>query len=275
MLIWGLSWSNGKIIASYLPAQLLMFWRFMIATLSLLPIILIKKMDLCIPKKAIPPVIVCSSMLTLYNYFFFAGTKVGLAGAGGVLVTTTNPIFTYILTLIIFRKIPAFFKIIGLFLGLLGGCILLKIWSLNWQQLVNGGNFMFLMCSFTWAFITLVSPKALEHVNIFVYSFWTFFLSTLFSIPFVYNMNLLLVFKLDWIFWINLLAVSIGALSIATSIYFNATSKLGPDKAASFIFVVPIGAMGFSMIIFNEALKWNTCVGGILAIFAVYLINRK
>ena len=36
-------------------------------------------------------------LLSFYNYCFFTGTQLGLAGAGGVLVTTTNPIITMVL----------------------------------------------------------------------------------------------------------------------------------------------------------------------------------
>ena len=81
-------------------------------------------------------------------------------------------------------------------------------------------------------------------------------------------------FEFDWIFWINLLFLSCIAMSFGTSIYFLASSKLGPKKASAYIFLVPLSAMGFAMIILFEPLTTSTLLGGILGIYAVYLINK-
>ena len=66
--------------------------------------------------------------MTSYNYFYFKGTQVGLAGAGGVLVTTLNPINTAILAAILY-KIRLYKKdIYGMILGLIGGGLIIEIW---------------------------------------------------------------------------------------------------------------------------------------------------
>ncbi len=273
MTVWGLSWSNGKIVAGYAPAKVLMFWRFIFAAIAMMPIIFYRKISIFPKKKAIVPLLVCAFMLACYNFCFFTGTKVGLAGAGGVLVTTMNPIFTYFVMMILYRKKCGLIEITGLVLGGIGGSFLLKVWELDWHMLVNSGNMYFLLCSLTWVVITIVSPKAQSYIHSFVYSFWVFLIAAIMVLPFTMDGNLLMIFELDKIFWLNMSLVSLGALSFATSIYFMATNNLGPDKAASFIFVVPVSAMLCSMMIFGEVLKWNTLTGGVLAIIAVYMIN--
>ena len=62
-------------------------------------------------------------------------------------------------------------------------------------------------------------------------------------------------------------------MAFATTAYFIATSRLGSEKAAAFIFTVPVSAMLFSMLILDEPLRLNVLVGGILSIVAVVLIN--
>jgi drug/metabolite transporter (DMT)-like permease len=63
--------------------------------------------------------------------------------------------------------------------------------------------------------------------------------------------------------------------SLATTIYFYATSKLGSAKASSFIFLVPFSAAVSSFILLDEELEFHTLIGGVLGIAAVYMIQRK
>ena len=69
------------------------------------------------------------------------------------------------------------------------------------------------------------------------------------------------------------------AINWSTSVWyyslFFATTKLGPSKASSFIFIVPITAPIFSMLFIGEKLGISTIIGGIMTMTAVYLINKE
>ena len=95
MITWGLSWTNAKILGTYADPPLIMFWRFVIASICFFFIVIVKE-SLKIPTKVVPIIIINSIFMVLYNFFYFKGTQIGLAGTGGVLVTTLNPIFTAI-----------------------------------------------------------------------------------------------------------------------------------------------------------------------------------
>ena len=79
-----------------------------------------------------------------YNYFYFKGTQIGLAGAGGVLVTTLNPILTALFANLIFGSIMQKKDWIGLGLGLIGGAFIIRIWEMDISQMVQSGNFFFI-----------------------------------------------------------------------------------------------------------------------------------
>lgn len=273
MVIWGLSWSNAKFVGQYVPSEVLMFWRFFFSTLALVPVLAYCRMKIAIPRPAIGSLLLCAAMLTAYNYSFFTGTHMGMSGIGGVIVTTINPLLTTLILVLLFRKPLNRRESAGLVAGVLGGLILLEVWNIHWQQLISGSTGMFLFCALTWSIITIASPYALADMHIFLYSFWVFLLAALFSVPLAWPVGLERILVPDLLFWINMALVSLGSLTFATSIYFMATKRLGPDKAASFIFVVPVSAMGFSMVIFSEVLRWHTVVGGSIAILAVYLLN--
>ena len=92
-------------------------------------------------------------------------------------------------------------------------------------------------------------------------------------LPFINYQNLVILKNIDLNFWIHLLIVSAGALSFGTTTYFIASQNLGPEKSSSFIFTVPISALGASVIILNEELTIITFIGCLLTILAVRIIN--
>ena len=275
MVLWGLSWTNAKILGNYGDASLMMFWRFVFATISFAPVVVWNGYPFKLPKTSLRFIIINAIFMTSYNFFYFKGTQTGLAGTGGILVTTLNPILTAVFATLIFRDIMPKKNIIGLFLGLCGGGIIMRLWDSNADQLMQSGNLFFLLASISWVAVTLNTSRIKYRVSFIPYSFWCFFFASIFSFPMAMGNSIMAVFTFDWIFWLNMMLVSVGAMAYATSIYFLASVELGAQKASAFIFTVPITAMGFAMIFLNEKLTITTLLGGILTMTAVYLINKK
>ena len=79
----------------------------------------------------------------------------------------------------------------------------------------------------------------------------------------------------DTLFWLNLLFFGFISTTIATSFYFYATTKMGAERASSFIFLVPISAALSSWFFLGEIIQLYTIFGGILGMLAVFIINYK
>ena len=274
MITWGLSWTNAKIVGNYGSAPLMMFWRFFIATLSFAPIVWWHGQSLRITKEAIRIIILNSIFMVSYNYFFFKGTQVGLAGAGGVLVTTLNPILTALFSALFFSGYLLKKDIVGLILGFIGGAFIIKLWDLNFEQLFQSGNFHFIMSSLSWVSVTIITSRSKEVIHFLPYSFWCFTISAILSLFLGWNEPLVSVFRFDWIFWLNMMSMAAAAMAFGTSIYFQASVELGAKKASAYIFTVPLASMGFAMLFLNEPLIFTTFIGGTFGIAAVYLINK-
>jgi drug/metabolite transporter (DMT)-like permease len=71
-----------------------------------------------------------------------------------------------------------------------------------------------------------------------------------------------------------MMSMAAAAMAFGTSIYFQASVKLGAKKASAYIFTVPLASMGFAMLFLNEPLIFTTIIGGTFGIAAVYLINK-
>ena len=273
MILWGLSWPSGKVLTNYLSPLSFIVWRYTLVGLTLLPILFIIKSPLSGSRKGIKYIIISGFLLACYSYLFYKGLKYGMAGAGGVLVTTLNPIIAYTIGIFINRRIPSRIELAGLLCGLLAGCILLKIWSQS--TIFDSSNLFFLGASFTWALMSVFTSKAKMFGTSFSFSFWQYLFCIFCILPLVnFHEVFSAVYINDSVFWFNMIFSSVIVTALATTLYFYATTKIGPEKASSYIFLVPFAAELSSWLLPDEPLLVHTIAGGILGIVAVYLINR-
>ena len=161
---------------------------------------------------------------------------------------------------------------LGLIFGIIGGAIIIQVWKAN--SFIQSGNIYFLLASLSWVLVTINTYISRNKIHFTTYSFWSFLFGFIFYLPFTLGQNIFIIFNYDYIFWLNFLIISFGAMAFGQSIYFNATTILGAKKASSFILMVPISAMIFSILILKEPIIGTTIFGGSLGLYAIYLINK-
>ncbi|MCG8572623.1 MAG: DMT family transporter [Spirochaetes bacterium] len=275
MIFWGTAWSSGKLISGMVSADVIVFWRFAIAFISMIPVITMLKLKISITRKEFFILILGAVFYTAYNQLFFKGLLSGLAGAGGVLVTTTNPLITHLLVILIYRQKISQRSFFGLIIGLIGGFFLLQLWTLKSSEILQGGNALFLLASLMWSCLSLCTNKVQSNLHYLVASSYLMLFSAILQFFFAWPNQITSVFQYGFFFWGNLVYLGVIAMAFSSTIYFLATRKFGSHKASSFIFIVPTSALVTSFVILGEIPQWYTVVGGIIAILAVYLINSK
>lgn len=275
MLSYGGSWPSAKAVAGYTAQEVLVFWRFLLTFISFLPVIAYLKIPVRLEKKALTPVLIGSVLLVLYNKLLFLGLKTGLAGAGGVLVTTSIPICTFLISALYLKRKLNTREITGLVLGFVGGLIVMEIWKLDAGQFYQSGSLWLLMAAIFWALLTITSQKSQEHLSPLLFSFYTAGFSALLDLLFALPYDVLGVLGFDYVFWLNMIYLSAVVTTFGTTAYFLASVKVGASKASAFIFLVPASALIISWLVLGEQPKAATIIGGIMAMSAVYLITIK
>lgn len=276
MVIWGISWpSNGVLTHFGTPVNLGIF-RYVLVGISLLILLIILKVPLKISKKGIPFLLISGVLMAMYNFTFLQGLHHGSPGKGGILVTTLNPIVAYGIGMLIARKMPNTNETIGLLLGVLAGCVLLELWK-NLNILSDRGNVYFLLSALIWAMMSKFTSNSAKYGSAFAFTWWMYVVTLIVLLPFAdwSEVTHLLTEEKSMHFWGNLLFGSVITTTGATTVYFFATSKIGAEKASSYIFIVPLCAGLASWLILQEPIKWPTITGGATGIAAVYMINRK
>lgn len=275
MFCWGISWASGKVLSGYGEALNITFYRFIVTFVSIYLILLATRQKLTIQGKGLPDLLLASVLIALYTWLFFKGLFLGKAGAGGVLVTTLNPLISYSVLLLMKRRRPSPAEMLGLFIGLLAGVILLKLWD-NWQSIWSEGNSYFVLATITWTFLSMVTARSSKYGSPVTFSLWMYGVCTLLMFAIAdFDKSLVVWQKADSYFWGNLLFSSTITTGLATTFYFVATSRLGAGKASSFIFLVPFTAALGGWLFLKEVPEIHTIIGGLLGVGAVYILNKK
>jgi drug/metabolite transporter (DMT)-like permease len=272
MFLWGVGWTALKILTIELPMDIIVFWRFFIMSLSFLPILYFLKKPLVLNLSSIKYILGSSILNIAFMISSFYGVKSGFAYSGGVIITTLSPIMTFLLVLILFKKTLSKMQFFGLFIGLLGGSIMLELNNIS--LFLNGANLYFLLCSVIWAGVTILAQHSHKHIHPIHYSFLISVIATISTFIYASDSNLLIVFQQDIRFWIAILYLAIFGQTIATTIFFIASGKLGSEKTSSFMFLVPLFAILSAYIILNEPIQIHILLGGLISIIAVYFINK-
>lgn len=275
MIMWGISWPSNHILAEdYGPIDLGIF-RYAFVIVSLIIVLKAIKTPMKIARQGFPFLITAGVLMFCYNYTFLEGLHQGHAGAGGILVTTMNPLMAYALGMLVDWRRPTRNEFIGLGLGLIAGLILLKIWT-DPDKLLDGGNLFFLLSAFLWSIMSKFTSKSAKYGSPLAFTWWMYIVTFACLLPFMHTDELTrMANNTDLNFWGNLFFVSVIVTSGATTMYFFATSKIGAEKASSYIFTVPFTAAISAYFILGEAIEPHTIVGGLIGIGAVYMINRK
>jgi drug/metabolite transporter (DMT)-like permease len=272
MILWGVGWPALKIVTASVPADVVTFWRFLIMFIAFIPIIVLMKKPIRFSKEALLITFLSALLNIAFMFLSFWGVEVGSAGAGGVIITTISPVLTMLLVIGLYKTKVNNRQWLGLAIGIVGGFIMLELWNLEiWQ----GGNLFFLLCALVWAFLTLLSQKSHAHLEPIHYSF----LLAAFATPMMYigsyNSDLSVVFDQDYYFWFALIYLGVLGQTVASTIYFIASGKLGSGVASSYMFLVPLSALIASFFILNEIPSLWLVVGGIVSSFGLYFVHEK
>lgn len=271
MILWGGGWPALKMLTDSVSVEVVTFWRFLIMFLAFIPVLIWWKRPLHISKKVLLIALASALLNIAFMFSSFYGVKVGTAGAGGVIITVLSPILTVLLTIWVMKIRVIAMQWAGLAVGLIGGIVMLELWNL---ESFGAGNLLFVLSAGVWAVLTLISQKSHLHLEPVHYSFLLAAAATavMFFIALPHDMGA--VFDEDWKFWSALLYLGIMGQTVASTIFFVASGRLGSGAASSYMFLVPLSALVTSYLVLGEIPSVWLVAGGVVSTAAIYIINR-
>lgn len=273
MMLWGGGWPALKILTESVPWEVATFWRFALMSVAFLPILWWHRKPIRWSVGALGWASFSGVLNAVFMVLSFLGVAVGTAGAGGVVITTLSPVLTVLIAIAVLGMTPTRRHITGLVIGLIGGAVMVEVW--NGDVLFHGGNLIFIVCALVWAALTLAAQRSHRYLDPIHYAFLLGLVATVFMAFIAYPHGIGSVFTQDARFWAALIYLAVLGQTVASTIYFIASGKMGSGLASSYMFLVPVCALVSSYFLLDEVPSVALLTGGIISMAAVYLINSS
>lgn len=272
MMLWGAGWPILKIVSQSVSWDVATFWRFALMSIAFIPVLWWNKKPLYLSRSAWGWVSISGLLYTLFMVLSFLGVQVATAGAGGMIITTLSPVLTVAITIVFTGFRPSKQHLFGLGLGLLGGTVMVELWE--GTILTHSGNLLFIFSALMWSVLSVLAQYSRQGLDPIRYTFFLGLIATVFMFFVAYGHGILSVFDQGVRFWSALLYLSVMTQTVASTIYFVASGKIGSAKASSYMLLVPVFALLSSFVLLGEIPSLSLVVGGIMSIAAVYWINH-
>jgi drug/metabolite transporter (DMT)-like permease len=273
MVAWGGSWVNVKVLGHYVGVYEMIFLRFGLTALSIVPIMLILKKSFKIDLKSFALVVLTSLTMIAYMNCFYFGTKYGTASLGGAMVTTMIPIVTFVFLTLLGTKKMTRKDTFSLSIGAVGVLTMLHIWTFDRAHLMVIQNLYFLIAAILWAVLTILSSKSTK-ISPIVFTFYMYVVTVVLVWLFFVDPAAITYTSFDAVFWINLVLIAFAATTFANTVYFLGIEKLGAAEVSSFVFLVPFSAILLSAVFLGEKVDVFIVLGTLLSLWAVKRLNN-
>lgn len=288
--LWGTTWIASKQGVMYTPALQLAGMRQLIAGLIYVGFFLYKGTALPRGKEWIPVLVLSFLNFIMSNGLSTWGVKYISAGLGAIM-GAIFPLWLVIIGLFISKeKIPQK-AIIGLLLGFAGVCV---IFYEHMQDFLNPdfrlGILLSLIATWTWAFATLYTKKQAASFNPYFSLGLQMVISGTFLLLFTRFGSLISVSNgkggsqplvefvsfagMPWQSWAAIGYLVIFGSLIAFICYLYALQHLPTEQASIYAYINPIVAVMFGSLLFGEKITVFITIGGLVALFGVFLVNR-
>ncbi len=272
MIGWGISCVNIKVLSLYLNEFETMFFRFLITAITLIPIIIYLKKSFRIDLKSLLLVLLSAIAFIGYMKYYFLGTKLGSAGLGGAFVMTLIPINTFLILALLREKKITQKDTLALIIGAIGVITMLNIFTFKVEEIFAIHNIYFIMASLLWPIVMIICSKA-TNISPIVFTFYLYVITCILNFIFFIDITSVNYGSFDYVFWLNILCISVFASTFSYTIYFMGIEKLGARDISSFLFLVPIFAIVFGVIFLDEKIDFSIIIGTVFTIVAVKILN--
>ena len=272
--VWALSGVSAKYLSFYISEDEVVVYRFFLSALSTLPLILWMKIPLKINLKNFLICIFLAFFLIGNYRTYFMGMQRGAVGLGAALVTVLIPIFVYIMMIFSKKSKPILKDWLALAIGVTGVAFMLNLDQFNLEKLVTGGNIYFVLAALTYALFTVLASY-MKNIHVLTINFYVCLFGFLIDWNLAFESKYL--FKLgdmNYIFWINILFVSVIAGTAITALYYTGLRIIGSKKSSAFSILTPFFAIALGAIFFGETLTIYNAIGIIMAVSALALLNE-
>ncbi len=280
----GSSFIAGKVLlADGFPPILLVGWRFFVAALATLPLVLLDAPSLraaLLPKEM---TLRDSAIVVLIGLTQTAGVMIllflamrSISASAAAILLFSNPIWVAVLGRVFLHESLHGARVIGLVLGITGVALAIGIHSESFSRTgQHAGELIGLGSAFCWALSTIINKRNKLPLGTWALSFWQMFFGSLVVLALAYGTGQhwpenTTPAQWGWFLWL-----AIPSSTGSFGLWFLALNKGGATRTSGYLFLAPLFTVVLSFFILGTTLTWLQALGGVLIGCAIWLVNRE
>lgn len=276
-LIWGGSFIAGRVTALEMSAPTAALWRYLVATIMLVAILLLRERSLPRPssRQWIGVVLLGLTGVVAYNLCFIYGLETVQASRGS-LILSLNPAATMIGAALFLHEPMTLTKTSGIGLAFLG--VAVELSGGNPLALLRGGagagEIALFGCAISWSAYTLIARRITVNVSPLAITTYAACVGTVMLAIVSFARGELVVPKASFAAWTSLVYMGSFGTAVAFVWFLEGVQRLGPARAAVFINLVPVAAIALGALLLDERITVPMIVGAAMVIAGVWILNR-
>ena len=277
-LIYGVTYTIAKdVMPNYIKPYGFILLRVSSATLIFWTVGLFTKQQK-IEKSDYKKILIASFFgITINMLAFFKGLSLTSPISASVMMVT-SPIMVLIFSSILIRKPIGKQRILGVFIGLVGALFLITLGNSSTETSTNSafGNFLVFLNAASYGLYLVLAKDLVKKYNPIVFIKWLYLFGLIFVIPFGYSELTAVIWQEipTNIYW-NISFVLLFTTCITYLFNLYGLSKLKPTTVSVFIYLQPVIATIYALIVGSDSLNIVKLCATLLIFLGVYLVTKQ
>ena len=277
-LIYGVTYTIAKdVMPNYIKPYGFILLRVSSATLIFWTVGLFTKQQK-IEKSDYKKILIASFFgITINMLAFFKGLSLTSPISASVMMVT-SPIMVLIFSSVLIRKPIGKQRILGVFIGLVGALFLITLGNSSTGTSTNSafGNFLVFLNAASYGLYLVLAKDLVKKYNPIVFIKWLYLFGLIFVIPFGYSELTAVIWQEipTNIYW-NISFVLLFTTCITYLFNLYGLSKLKPTTVSVFIYLQPVIATIYALIVGSDSLNFVKLCATLLIFLGVYLVTKQ
>ena len=215
--------------------------------------------------------------ITINMLAFFKGLSLTSPISASVMMVT-SPIMVLIFSSILIRKPIGKQRILGVFIGLVGALFLITLGNSSTETSTNSafGNFLVFLNAASYGLYLVLAKDLVKKYNPIVFIKWLYLFGLIFVMPFGYSELTAVIWQEipANIYW-NISFVLLFTTCITYLFNLYGLSKLKPTTVSVFIYLQPVIATIYALIVGSDSLNLVKLCATLLIFLGVYLVTKQ
>jgi drug/metabolite transporter (DMT)-like permease len=215
--------------------------------------------------------------ITINMLSFFKGLSITSPISASVMMVT-SPIMVLLFSSILIRKPIGKQRILGVFIGLAGALLLITLGSASKEGGANStfGNFLVFLNAASYGLYLVLAKDLVKKYKPIVFIKWFYLFGLIFVIPFGFSELTAVVWhKIPTNIYWNIGFVLIFTTCITYLFNLYGLSKLKPTTVSVFIYLQPVIATIYALIVGSDSLNLVKLCATLLIFLGVYLVTKQ